>query len=301
MALPQFPIFAPIELAHADEVREVLDAMERPISEFSFANLYLFRAAHDYRLSRLGGLLLITARGYDGGRYAFPPWGVGDVEEGARKLAAHLAAEGSTPRIYPVPGAMVERFFSSPSWEATRDRDGADYVYSAEKLARLEGGIYHKKKNRLNKYLREVGDSYSYSPLDDSNVGECVALAKGWCEERCDISRPSTFLETEAAVEALIMRRELGLSGGVILARGRVEAYCLGEELNPETFVVHFEKGIPGLDGPAQAINRDFCRFLAGRYKYVNREQDLGDPGLRQAKESYNPEFLAEKFVVRPR
>lgn len=301
MALPQFPIFTPIEVGHRDEVGAALGAMERPVSEFSFANLYLFRAAHDYRLSRLGGLLLITARGYDGGLYAFPPWGVGDVEEGARKLAAHLAAEGSTPRIYPVPGALVERFFSLPNWDATNDRDGADYVYSVEKLARLEGGIYHKKKNRLNKYLREVGDSYSYAPLDDSNAGECLALARGWCEERCDISRPSTFLETEAAVEALTLRRELGLSGGVILARGRVEAYCLGEELNPETFVVHFEKGIPGLDGPAQAINRDFCRFLAGRYKYVNREQDLGDPGLRQAKESYNPEFLAEKFVVRPR
>lgn len=301
MALPQFPIFTPIELAHADEVREVLGAMERSISEFSFANLYLFRAAHDYRLSRLGGLLLITAKGYDGSRYAFPPWGDGDVEEGGRKLTAFLGSEGSAPRIYPVPGAMVEKFFSSPYWEAVADRDGADYVYSTDKLASLEGGIYHKKKNRLNKYLREVGDSCSYAPLDDSNVEECIGLARGWCEERCDISRPSTFLETDAAVEALTLRSELGLSGGVILARGRVEAYCLGEELNTDTFVVHFEKGIPGLDGPAQAINRDFCRSLAERYKYVNREQDLGDPGLRQAKESYNPEFLAEKFVVRPR
>jgi hypothetical protein len=86
----------------------------------------------------------------------------------------------------------------------------------------------------------------------------------------------------------------------VIREEGRVRAFCLGEELNPESFVVHFEKTEPGREGLAQIINRDFClRGLCG-YRFVNREQDLGDPGLRQAKEAYHPVLLTEKFRVRP-
>ncbi|MBE0617666.1 MAG: DUF2156 domain-containing protein, partial [Proteobacteria bacterium] len=69
----------------------------------------------------------------------------------------------------------------------------------------------------------------------------------------------------------------------------------------PETFVVHFEKAEPDREGLAQLINREFCLHGLHGYAYVNREQDLGDPGLRQAKESYNPVFLAAKYRVTPR
>ena len=99
---------------------------------------------------------------------------------------------------------------------------------------------------------------------------------------------------------ALDHREEMGLVGGVTLVKGQVAAYCLGEPLNSDTFVVHFEKTEPGRDGLAQVINRDYCRNALGEFAFVNREQDLGDEGLRQAKESYYPEFLAEKFRIVP-
>lgn len=299
-AIPVYPDFSPVSRECRDEVEGVLARMERPISEWSFANLFLFRKAHDYRLSRLGGLLLITATGYDGVRYAFPPWGEGDVEDAARLLMADLSRQGFPPVIYPVPASMYEKYFKGPDWTGTPDRDGADYVYLRENLAELPGSRYHKKRNRLAKYLREAGEAYEYSDLLPEHAEECVRLATGWCDERCDISRPSTYLETAAAVEALTLMGELGLKGGVVKMGGRVVAYCLGETLGPDTFVVHFEKAEPGTDGPAQLINREFCKNGIAGSRFVNREQDLGDPGLRQAKESYHPEYLAEKYKVRP-
>lgn len=298
--IPVYPDFSPVLPEHREEVEEVLARMDRPISEWSFANLYLFRKAHDYRLSRLGDLILVTASGYDGVRHAYPPWGVGDVARAARMLAGDLERQGFAPVIHPVPAAMLREWFDGPEWVSEPDRDGADYVYLRENLAELPGSRYHKKRNRLAKYLREEGGVYEYAELGPEHVEECVRLATGWCDERCDLSRPSTYIETAAAVEALERMGELGLKGGVVKVGGCVAAYCLGESLGPDTFVVHFEKAAPGTDGPAQLINREFCKNSLARYLYVNREQDLGDPGLRQAKESYHPEFLAEKYRVRP-
>lgn len=300
MPIPTFPDFAPITLEHKAEVDGALAKTARGISECSFANLYLFREAHKYRLCRLGDMVLVLAEGYDGAAYALPPWGGGDVSGAAAELCALLVREGREAVIYPASERLAERF-PETAWVQEEDRDGADYVYLVENLATLPGGRYHKKKNRLSKYLREIGGDFLYAPLGQEHAEECVAIAEGWCGERCSIDRPSTFLETKAAVEAVRQREELGLSGGVILVGGKVVAWCLGEPLDGETFVMHFEKGLPGVDGPAQLINREHCANALGNYKYVNREQDLGDPGLRQAKESYHPEYLAKKFRIRPK
>lgn len=300
MPIPTFPEFAPITLEHKAEVDAALAKTDRSISECSFANLYLFRDAHKYRLSRLEGMVLTLATGYDGSAYALPPWGEGDLSGAAEKLCALLVREGREAVIYPASEPLAARL-PAEKWLREEDRDGADYVYLVENLAMLPGGRYHKKKNRLSKYLREIGGEFAYSPLGLEHAEECAAIAESWCGERCSLDRPSTYLETKAAVEALRLREELGLSGGVILVGGRVVAWCLGEPLDEETFVMHFEKGLPGVDGPAQLINREYCANALGAFKFVNREQDLGDPGLRQAKESYHPEHLAKKFRIRPK
>ncbi len=298
--IPEFPASCEVDLELVDELRPVLRGLRPELAEFTFANLYLFRNAHAYRICHWRGFLLITARGYDGGRYAFPPLGEGDVEEAARLLCGYLQEEGAPPVLFPVPRVLLGDNFARGGWTWELDRDQADYVYSRDDLAQLAGKKYHKRRNRLLKFLREEVGEYQYEELRDGHVAECRDLATGWCEIRCSADRPSTFLETAATLEALEHRENLGLRGAVIREQGRVRAFCLGEELNPETFVVHFEKAEPGREGLAQLINRDFClRGLAG-YRFVNREQDLGDPGLRQAKEAYHPILLTEKFRVRP-
>jgi hypothetical protein len=297
--IPPFPEFCELGLELRDEVAPVLRRARAGISEFTFANLFLFRKAHDYRLSRWDSLVLITGRGYGGERYGFPPAGEGDTEAAARALCAHLEAQGSPGALFPVPEAWVARQYAS-GWTARADRDQADYVYSRDDLAFLPGKKFHKRRNRLVKFLREEAGIYAFQELGPEHLGPCLDLARGWCTIRCAADKPTTFLETDAAVEALTYREALGLRGGVILLEGRVAAFCLGEELDPETFVVHFEKAEPEREGLAQLINRDFCLHALAGYRYVNREQDLGDPGLRQAKESYHPVFLAAKYRVTP-
>ena len=73
----------------------------------------------------------------------------------------------------------------------------------------------------------------------------------------------------------------------------------LGSFLTEDTFDVHFEKALDIADGAYPAINHGFANYLREKYprlRFLNREDDMGIPGLRKAKESYCPHHLVEKY-----
>ena len=107
--------------------------------------------------------------------------------------------------------------------------------------------------------------------------------------------------EARAVKEVLESLDDLDVVGGAILVRDRVQAFALGEPLNDSTVVVHIEKASPDLHGAFQVINQQFLANEWADWEFVNREQDVGEPGLRQAKESYHPVGMVEKHVVRAR
>jgi hypothetical protein len=124
-------------------------------------------------------------------------------------------------------------------------------------------------------------------------------LLNEWRRVRDAAGSTSLDPETAAAAEALELAGVLGLEGLVITVEGRVGAFALGERLNLETAVCHFEKADPFMEGISQLVDREFCRRLFTDCTYVNREQDLGEPGLRSAKLSYHPVELVRKFRLR--
>ena len=91
---------------------------------------------------------------------------------------------------------------------------------------------------------------------------------------------------------------ELSLSGGLILIDGKSIAYTIGEKLNPDTMVIHFEKAHIDYEGSYQAINNLFAKECCKEVNYINREQDLGIVGLRRAKESYKPHHMVKKYII---
>ena len=99
--------------------------------------------------------------------------------------------------------------------------------------------------------------------------------------------------------EGLDHFEDFGLICGAVRVEGRIEAFSFGEALNENTAVVHFEKAMSGFPGLYQVINHWFCRYGLVEFEFVNREQDLGVPGLRQAKQSYHPHHMVEKFTAR--
>jgi hypothetical protein len=135
--------------------------------------------------------------------------------------------------------------------------------------------------------------------LDERHVDACIALSEAWCTwRRCSEDLGLTS-EWEAVGELLRHFHRLEVVGGVLLCNGRVEAYSVGELLNEDTAVVHIEKANPDIPGLYALINQQFCENSWHAVTYVNREQDLGEEGLRKAKLSYYPDHLVEKHRIR--
>lgn len=184
----------------------------------------------------------------------------------------------------------------------------SDYIYSVEKLASLSGKKLHKKKNHLNQFIRN--QDFVYETVSGRNIADCRRMKEKWFENRLRVieheesaqeEKKSLLWERTAIDTAFDHFKEFDFTGGLIRIDGEVSAFTLGEPVNDEMFVVHFEKAFSDVNGLYTAINQQFVEHeLLGRYRYVNREEDMGLEGLRQAKMSYYPEFIYEKWVAFP-
>ncbi len=164
-------------------------------------------------------------------------------------------------------------------------------MFSREELAKLAGRKYHKKKNLVNAFIHNY--SYEGKPLLEEYIPDAMKVLEAWRNGR---DNPGDY---RAAKEALDKAEELQLYGGIYYVDGEPAAYTLGEELaQGESFVIHFEKALSKYKGIYQFVNKCFASILPEKYNYINREQDLGDPGLRQAKMSYRPVGFVKKYRV---
>lgn len=288
-SIPHYPAARPLQLSDRTMLMAQFRELQPLISEFSFANLYLFRSVHNYQLTIVDDSLVITGCGYNGRSYFLPPIS-GDQGATARRLLA----EGET--LYGADERFVAAHCAAACYTVEPDRDNDDYLYLRSDLAELPGRRFHKKKNRISYFTAR--QNYTVEAFCADYLQAACALLAEWGRLHSDGLSRSIAAETAAAREGLERADELGLCGVVVLTDTGVAAFALGEKLNDATFVCHFEKADPFLEGAAQLVNREFCRSLPAEYTYINREQDLGQSGIREAKNSYYPVDMIRKFRV---
>lgn len=209
--------------------------------------------------------------------------------------AAELLDAGET--LYGADDPFLERYLWGGGYEVLEDRDNFDYLHLKEEMATLKGKEYHKKKNRVNYFM--VRHRHEVDFYDARHTEGALALLEEWRRVRAAAGAASLSTEIDGTSEALRLHDRLGLSGIVILVEGKVKGFALGERLNETTAVCHFEKGDLFMDGLYQLLDREFARLIFPDCQYLNREQDLGEPSLRQAKLSYHPLELVKKYRVR--
>jgi hypothetical protein len=200
---------------------------------------------------------------------------------------------GEFDMIFPIPEKWLSCFPENLFWWEYNP-DDSDYLYSTDKLIELSGKKLQKKRNLISQFIREF-DEPQILPLGPETLESALQILDLWQQASPDEINVSDYCQCK---EALGDIKGFDLSGALFLAKGVPAGFILGEPLNDQTFTIHFAKGLTQFKGIYPLMFNRFTKEFLSKYKYMNMEQDLGKPGLRQTKRSFVPDLMAHKYRI---
>jgi hypothetical protein len=275
-----------LDLHHKDLLVPRLKAVRTALSEYTFANLYLFRRNHDYEVVK-DSEVFIKGVSYDGRTYLMPTVDVRVLDpQYLRDLMRGVDF------LFPIPEAWLSAF-DQDGFEATFAEGDADYLFTVAKMSTYGGRKLHKKRNLLKLFLQ--AHQHDALPLTSDRLGDARFVLNDWMK-----TTEMTPADTDygPCLEALDRYDELVLCGGMYYADNEPAGFVLGEEVGEETFVLHFAKARTKFKGIYQYMFNNFAKILPPKYKYLNLEQDLDKENLRVFKSSYVPDAMLKKARV---
>jgi uncharacterized protein len=275
-----------LDLLHKDILVPRLKAVHISLSEYSFANLYLFRRNHDYKVIT-DREVFVKGISYDGRTYLMPTVDVRTLDPPYLK-----GLMTDVDFLFPIPEAWLTAF-DERSFEIAFIGGDADYLYTVAKMSTLGGRKLHKKRNLLKQFLE--GYAHDALPLTNDKLDEARFILEDWVKTS---SMNPDDTDYGPCREALERYEELVLCGGIYYAEGEPAGFVLGEELGADTFVLHFAKARTKFKGIYQYMFNTFAKILPPKYKYLNLEQDLDQENLRVFKGSYAPDAMLRKARV---
>lgn len=269
-------------------------------SEYTFSNNYIYRKIYQIDVARMDGYYLVRSNKDARYRSYLYPAGSGDVKPVIEALIEDAREQGDVFRMHGVTkasAAQLEALFPD-RFIIEEVRDNFDYIYESERLITLAGKKLHSKRNFINRFKKENENNWTYEAITSANLDECWDMNTRWCEKYgCDDTE--SLAEEACAVRNCFNNFDaLGLSGGFLRVGNEIVAFTMGRPINHDTFIVHIEKAFSDVAGAYPMINQQFVSHAAAGYRYINREDDVGDEGLRKAKLSYKPDILLEKYAV---
>lgn len=287
--------FRTISISDREWIQKALQQSQYQGCEYSFANNLAWYRASDSRIASFQGFYIIAAFDTpDGIPDVTVPSGSGDWDALLRELVETLCPNGEPLRFTGVTremAAFLQQRFPDAVWQP--DPAAYDYIYRTEDLITLKGKRYHKKRNHLHQFQERY--NWTFAPLTAADQDACIAFSAALYNEKKGYDDRSSIVEQFAIHTFFTHWDTLGLCGGVLRVDGKLVGFSIGEPLNRDTFVTHIEKADIAYQGSYTALTQAFTAQFAKNYHYINREEDLGIAGLRQAKASYYPVYLLEK------
>ncbi|HOW90502.1 MAG TPA: phosphatidylglycerol lysyltransferase domain-containing protein, partial [Elusimicrobiales bacterium] len=176
-----------------------------------------------------------------------------------------------------------------------------DYIYGAADLAELKGHKYSKKRNLLSQFQKQVREKCAVlvEPITQANSSRCMSLLEEWKPSpESEDGQGLLDCERKAIFNGLRSFEQLGMRGITVSIEGRLSGFALGCPLSGDTFILNFEKALDGVKGLYQFLDNEFARSLPQQYTFINKESDLGKPGLAKAKESYYPCRKVRSYIL---
>lgn len=280
--------FKELEYSHKFSLSQILRAKNSYLSEYSFTNAYLFRKPHNYKVAESEGCTFLNGVTYDNKTYMMPVCPLEIIPQKKLIEMGHLV-----DFFFPIQEEWLS-FFPSDRFTYSYFDGDSDYIYLTERLATMAGRKLAKKRNLLKQYNEGYKiEDYTLTP---DRFNDALYILDIWEQDiQATENHGSDYAET---LEALQKMTEFNLQGLISYADGKPSGFVFGEELNDETFALHFAKGIREYKGIYQHLYNTFSIKLNSKYKFINFEQDLGKDSLRQAKSTYYPDDMRKKYRV---
>jgi len=264
--------------------------------EYLPGNIYLWGNLYGTKICRLDNDFFATFSEIKKS-YCFPV-GCGDYQNALEMLRYDAKERNIAFRIFGVlehNHRLLDELYPC-CFTFKRVPEAEDYVYNTCALINLPGKKYHQKRNHIAAFLRS--HSWCYEPLNEQNIEACMAFQKRWFRINEAKNPKELARENEVVLAALHNFFALGFIGGILYADGEIAGFTLGERINNQIFCTHIEKADSNIRGAYPMLNQQFAQNALSGYCCINREEDMGDEGLRRAKLSYHPAEQIRKYMA---
>ncbi len=285
-------IFKKLEKEDAPLLRNYFDKYNIGSCDYSIGGVMLWRDFFKTEYAVVSDTLIFRYEYYDGKTSFSAP--IGENCAAAYALAESVA-EG--PMVfYAVPTEKLDcvlGYFGEERLGLAPVRDWFDYLYDPEDMRTFAGKRFSAKRNHINKF-NSLYPNHEVSVITEGDVPEIKRfLASLPANEPSLLGRA----EETALRELLDNYAFYNFKGIRLSVAGRTVAFAVGDVIG-DTLFCHFEKADVSFEGSYSVIAREFARAFSEGVRVINREEDMGLPGLRKSKLSYNPVRLLEKFNV---
>lgn len=294
--------FKPVTTADIPLLRPLLATASTRSCDYTTGGIFMWSDIFDYKYCIVQGTLFIESLSEDGsGRTSFlVPVGAMPMERKIELLRDYCRRKDIPLLFTAVPEDMLEALTSGREYRTEELTDWADYIYDAESLATLTGKAYNKKRNHVNRFIAD-NPGYRLEPISSANIAELRRFFEGLGIESEKSDPAMAEFEWKRCADVIDNYDAYGFEGALLRkGDGRIAAFTMGE-ISGDTLVLHIEKIEHLVAGAGETINKLFAEHMLGKHRgiaYINREDDAGDPGLRQAKISYHPAYLLKKYNV---
>lgn len=293
--------FRTIELKDKDLYNEHLYQDTDRGCQYSFSNLFMWGLQgiafiHDH--------VVLFSR-FDGNCFYPFPVGAGDKKAVLDAIFEDAKERGLCPCLTGLTETdkqTVEKLYPNQFYFHA-DRGSYDYVYGINELADLKGRKFHRKRNHL-KHFKKNHPDYVVTPITLENMDRVCAFVDEWYRLKLEENPDGDYHNEQAALEKVFTHYvALEMEGLILEENGEMLGFTMASQMSNDTLDVHYEKARGDVDGAYTTINSEFANYIRNKYpdiKYLDREEDLGIPGLRKAKLSYFPHHLVKKYRALP-
>lgn len=290
--------FKPIGLEDKELISRYYPLYGNGDCNFSFMSLYTRQIQKESFYALVNGQLVIRCKFGNGQSTYTMPVGSGDQKKTILLLKEQAEREGNSLYIHGTFSSLSQWFENEfpGQFVIYTHRDYSDYIYLRDDLVQLQGKHFQPKRNHISRFKKKY--DYQYRPLTVEQVPYCLNLLEKWDKEHGDKENENLQYEHEAIQIALRNFDQLELFGGAIWVNNQMVGFSYGAPVRSDVFAIHIEKADKQFDGSYSILNQEFARHIPEQYTYLNREEDLGFPGLRKSKLSYQPAFLLQKGYI---